>query len=139
MARFTARLARHCWRNVSRSVGARRARPSSRQAGYYPRYVIHTVGPVWDGGDSGEPELLASAYRNSLRLAEEHDITSIAFPAISAGTYGYPIEDAARIALETTIAHLTHVKDSVLRRILFVLFTDSVRSPPLEIGVGRFG
>lgn len=86
------------------------------------RYVIHTVGPVWDGGEQGEAELLASAYRNSLRLAEEHHISSLAFPSISTGVYGYPIEDAACIALETTVAHLRG--GTTLRRILFVLFTE---------------
>lgn len=86
------------------------------------RHIIHTVGPVWDGGDDGEPELLASAYRSSLRLAEQHDIASIAFPSISTGTYGYPVEQAARIALETTLAHLQG--GSKLQRVLFVLFID---------------
>ena len=63
------------------------------------RWVIHTVGPVWHGGHSGEAELLASAYRNSLELALQHGVETIAFPAISTGAYGYPKEDAARIAL----------------------------------------
>ncbi len=67
------------------------------------RYVIHTVGPVWSGGQSGEPELLAGAYRTSLLLAVEKGLRTIAFPAISTGVYGYPIEQAARIALDTVI------------------------------------
>lgn len=62
--------------------------------------MIHTVGPVWDGGEQGEAELRASAYRNSLRVAEEHHVCSLAFPSISTGVYGYPIAEAARIALE---------------------------------------
>lgn len=62
------------------------------------RHVIHTVGPVWRGGDGGEPELLAACYRNSLDLAAEHKLQSIAFPAISCGVYGYPLESAARVA-----------------------------------------
>jgi O-acetyl-ADP-ribose deacetylase (regulator of RNase III) len=64
------------------------------------RFVIHTVGPVWRGGEQGEPELLASCYRNSLNLALAHRVRSIAFPSISTGAYGYPKEAAARIALE---------------------------------------
>lgn len=64
------------------------------------RFVIHTVGPVWHGGEQGEPELLASCYRNSLDLALAHRVRSIAFPSISTGAYGYPKEAAARIALE---------------------------------------
>ena len=66
------------------------------------RHVIHTVGPVWRGGDSGGPEALAACYRNSLALAAAHGIRSIAFPAISTGVYGYPSEAAARIAIAST-------------------------------------
>ena len=65
------------------------------------RHVIHTVGPVWHGGARGEPEKLAACYRNSLRLAAEHGIRTIAFPGISTGVYGYPLEDATRLALTT--------------------------------------
>lgn len=63
------------------------------------RHVIHTVGPVWRGGDASEAELLASCYRNSLALARDHDLTSIAFPAISTGIYGYPLQPATAIAV----------------------------------------
>ena len=65
------------------------------------RHVIHTVGPIWRGGTHGEPELLASCHRESLKLAVAHDIRTIAFPAISCGIYGYPIPEAARIAIRT--------------------------------------
>ncbi len=66
------------------------------------RYIIHTVGPVWHGGDQGEAGLLAACYRNSLALARRHEVRSIAFPAISCGVYGYPLEEAARIAVRET-------------------------------------
>ena len=68
------------------------------------RYVIHAVGPVWHGGTQGEPELLAGAYRASLELAREHGCRSIAFPAISTGIYGYPLEEATRIAVDAARA-----------------------------------
>ncbi len=70
------------------------------------KYVIHTVGPVWHGGDRGEPELLAACYRNSLALAAERGLRTIAFPAISTGAYGYPIDAAIRVALREVRAFL---------------------------------
>lgn len=70
------------------------------------RYVIHTVGPVWYGGDYGEPASLTACYRNSLKLAKLNDIETLAFPAISTGIYGYPLEPAARIALSEVIRFL---------------------------------
>ncbi|TBW01504.1 O-acetyl-ADP-ribose deacetylase [Azotobacter chroococcum] len=85
------------------------------------RYVIHTVGPVWQGGGRGEAELLAACYRNSLALAERHGLETIAFPAISCGIYGYPPEQAAAIAL----AELRSPRpdDSSLRQALLVAFS----------------
>jgi O-acetyl-ADP-ribose deacetylase (regulator of RNase III) len=68
------------------------------------QYVIHTVGPVWSGGHRGEPELLASCYRESLKLAREHAVRTIAFPAISCGAYGYPLEQAVAIAVRECAA-----------------------------------
>jgi O-acetyl-ADP-ribose deacetylase (regulator of RNase III) len=85
------------------------------------RYVIHTVGPVWHGGDKGEDRLLASAYRESLALASERKLASLAFPSISTGAYGYPVAEAARVALETVIGFLKGGKTS-LREVVFVLF-----------------
>lgn len=91
-------------------------------AGNLPaRFVIHTVGPVWRGGQSHEAELLAAAYRSSLSLAKGHQVTSLAFPSISTGVYGYPIEQAAPIALATALAETE--EPSSLREILFVLFS----------------
>jgi len=83
------------------------------------RWVIHAVGPIWRGGAHGEPELLASAYRSSLRLADELGAASIAFPAISLGIYGYPMEAGARVALATVRDHLRG--PSRLRIVRFVL------------------
>lgn len=71
-------------------------------------YVIHTVGPVWQGGHKGEPELLANCYRNSLLLAVQNGVKSIAFPNISTGVYGYPKDQAAKVAVETVQAYLQH-------------------------------
>jgi len=87
-------------------------------------YVIHAVGPVWRGGDRGEAELLASCYRRSLELAVENSIRSIAFPAISCGIYGYPIDDAARIATDTVRAFLSG--NAMIERVVFVAFGDDV-------------
>jgi O-acetyl-ADP-ribose deacetylase len=78
------------------------------------RYVIHTVGPIWHGGTSGEPELLAACYRNSLQLAAANGACSIAFPAISCGVYGYPPERAARIAVDTLRAHPASLEVSLV-------------------------
>ncbi|HKI99995.1 MAG TPA: O-acetyl-ADP-ribose deacetylase [bacterium] len=83
-------------------------------------YVIHTVGPVWRGGQAGEPALLAACYRNSLALAELHELRSIAFPAISTGVYGYPIDAAARIAVREVQRYLQG--GGALQRIVFVCF-----------------
>ncbi|MGB9756591.1 MAG: O-acetyl-ADP-ribose deacetylase [Candidatus Bathyarchaeales archaeon] len=87
------------------------------------KYVIHTVGPVWRGGSSGEPELLAEAYRNSLKLAVSKGLKTIAFPAISTGAYGYPIEKASKIAIFTVKEFLE--KEDNLDKVVFVLFSKS--------------
>jgi O-acetyl-ADP-ribose deacetylase (regulator of RNase III) len=88
------------------------------------RYVIHTVGPVYRGGSRGEAGLLKSAYRESLKRVTEKGLTSVSFPAISAGVYGYPLEEAARIALTTAI---DYVKDhDEIRLVRFVLFSRDI-------------
>lgn len=88
-------------------------------------YVIHTVGPVWRGGRSGEPELLASCYRRSLELASAAGVRSVAFPALSCGVYGYPIDRACRIAVDVVRQALK--EEAGLERVMLVAFGDEVR------------
>lgn len=85
------------------------------------KFVIHTAGPVWQGGGKGESELLASCYKNSLELAEKNGVTSMALPSISTGIYGYPIESAAAIAVNTVNAYLK--QGSSLKEIIFCCFS----------------
>lgn len=85
--------------------------------------IIHTVGPVWRGGGAGEAVLLASCYRNALKLAAGHALRSIAFPAISTGIYGYPLDQAARIAVETVADALA--AESRIERVVFCCFGDA--------------
>jgi O-acetyl-ADP-ribose deacetylase (regulator of RNase III) len=87
------------------------------------KYVIHTVGPVWLGGFHVEAELLKQAYKNSLKLAFAKGLKTIAFPSISTGAYGYPIEDASRIAVRTVKDFLE--KEDKLERVVFVLFSEN--------------
>jgi O-acetyl-ADP-ribose deacetylase (regulator of RNase III) len=88
------------------------------------KYIIHTVGPVWNGGDKGEGELLASCYRSCFAIAREQDLRSIAFPAISCGIYGYPIKLATEIAVRATLAELD--KNNDLENVIFACFGDQV-------------
>jgi O-acetyl-ADP-ribose deacetylase len=88
------------------------------------RSVIHTVGPVWRGGKRGEPETLANCYRNSLQIAVENGIKSIAFPAISCGAYGYPVQEAAQIAVNTTREFL--VTEDKIDKVIFVLWGEDI-------------
>ncbi len=87
------------------------------------RHVIHTVGPVWRGGDKGEPALLASAYRSSLDLAHRHALRTVAFPAISTGVYGFPPGQAAEIAV-ATVAEVTAANPDAFSEIVFCCFSE---------------
>jgi O-acetyl-ADP-ribose deacetylase (regulator of RNase III) len=93
-------------------------------AGYdlLAKYVIHTVGPIWDGGDCGETLLLESCYKNSLDLMLQYKCKTIAFPSISTGVYGYPIEDAAAIAVTTVITRLKN--EPSIEQVIFCCFSD---------------
>ncbi|WP_418116836.1 O-acetyl-ADP-ribose deacetylase [Variovorax sp. 350MFTsu5.1] len=88
----------------------------------HARFIIHTVGPVWRGGDSGEPELLASCYRRSMALAAAHGVRSVAFPGISTGIYGYPVEPAARLAVSTVREALADAASPV-EEVVFCCFS----------------
>ncbi len=85
------------------------------------KYVIHTVGPIWRGGSRNETELLASAYHESLKVAAENKLASISFPSISTGAYGYPVAEAARIALRTVVSILKE-QATPIKEIVFALF-----------------
>ncbi len=89
------------------------------------RYVIHTVGPVWKDGQHGEPALLESAYRRCFEVAQQHGLKSIAFPAISAGVYGYPMRQAAVIALRAALTAIS--ENPGLERIIFVQFSEGAQ------------
>ncbi|MFC2040506.1 O-acetyl-ADP-ribose deacetylase [Chloroflexota bacterium] len=89
------------------------------------RYVIHTVGPIWHGGGAGEPDILASAYRESMALASTHNLVSLAFPSIGTGAYRYPLSEAARIAIDVVFLHLS-ANETSLRQVWFVLFNEPV-------------
>lgn len=94
------------------------------------RWVIHTVGPVWHGGTHGEPALLASAYRRSLEVAVAHDVRTIAFPAISCGVYGYPVADAATVAVSEIRQFLQ--SETRIEQVLLTCFGAAVRDAYLR-------
>ena len=98
------------------------------------RFVIHAVGPVWRGGGAGEPELLASAYRAAMDLAEKHRVRSIAFPAISTGIYGYPLEPATAIAV-STVGDAVAANPSV-GEVVFACFSPEVLEAYRNAGIG---
>ena len=95
------------------------------------KFVIHTVGPIWNGGNYNEDEFLAKCYHNSLQLAVENNIRTIAFPAISTGVYRFPMEQAAQIAIKTTIKFLNSNKS--IEKVIFVCFDDKTYPIYLKI------
>jgi O-acetyl-ADP-ribose deacetylase len=108
-------------------------------AGNLPsKYVFHAVGPVYRDGRHQEPELLASCYRKCLELAEEHEVETISFPAISTGVYGYPLTEAARIALREVMAHLEQ-PDRKVRHAIFVLFGKNAYEAFVNALKGQYG
>jgi len=108
-----------------RSLGGCKTGDAKITRGYRlpAKHVIHAVGPVWQGGKRGEPDLLAACYRRSLELAVQHGCRSIAFPAISCGIYGYPMADGAKIAVRETVAFLA--EQPSIERVVFALFDDA--------------
>ncbi len=86
--------------------------------------MIHAVGPVWSGGEQGEPDLLASCYRTVFRIAREHGIRSLAFPAISCGVYRFPVDRAVKIAVGETAAEL--ISSDNIQRVIFACFGDDI-------------
>jgi len=89
------------------------------------KYVIHTVGPVWNGGHNQENELLHQCYKNSLQLAEKNTLKTIAFPAISTGIYRFPPDKAAQIAVQTVFCYLTENSASAIEKVIFCCFSES--------------
>jgi O-acetyl-ADP-ribose deacetylase (regulator of RNase III) len=107
----------------NRQGGCKTGQAVITTAGNLPaKFVIHTVGPVWNGGSKGEPGLLANCYRNSLKLAVENNITSIAFPGISTGIYGYPKDKAALVAIEIVKDFLSD--NTTINEVVFVCFDE---------------
>lgn len=103
------------------------------------RYVIHAVGPIWEGGGANEEALLASAYLRSLQLAAERRCLSIAFPAISTGAYGYPLEEGAQVALRASEHYLRTNPTGSLRRVVFVLRGAGAYETFLRVAESEFG
>lgn len=112
-------------------TGEARITPGFRLAA---KHVIHAVGPFWRGGTAGEPELLAAAYRASLRLAEEHRLETVAFPAISTGIFGYPFQAATRTAVAA--ARTEAASCASVRQIVFACFTSDLLQAYRDEGIG---
>jgi O-acetyl-ADP-ribose deacetylase len=125
----------HTLRDTTLADGLPTGHAVATSAGNLPaRYVIHTVGPVWTGGDNGEPEQLASCYRECLRIGDELKLTSVAFPAISTGIYGYPKDAAAKVAIATITEslrkaqHMTDVRFVVFDAATFDIYQAKLKS-----------
>lgn len=123
-------LARACARIGRCPTGEARLTPGFRLPA---RYVIHAVGPVWRGGGEGEAVLLASAYRSALRLARDHGLRSVAFPAISTGIYDYPLDQATGVAV-STVREAASVSAS-LDRVIFACFSPDVERAYRQAGI----
>lgn len=123
-------LARACAALAPCPTGEARLTPGFRLPA---RHVIHAVGPVWRGGDASEADLLASAYRASLRLAADHDLERVAFPAISTGIYGYPLQPATSVAVGAVRAALS--SGAAPQRVIFACFSPEVLQAYREAGV----
>jgi len=124
-------LARACAATGRCPTGEARITPGFRLPA---KYVIHAVGPVWHGGGENEAELLASAYRSAMRLADQHALSSIAFPAISTGIYGYPLGQATKIAVSAVQGAVA--QGSGVQRVVFACFSPEVERVYREAGVG---
>lgn len=112
-----------CRKIVARQGGCKTGQAVITTAGKLPaKFVIHTVGPVWRGGSNNEAQLLASCYTNSLKLAVENNCASVAFPCISTGIYGYPIEEAAKVAVRTVKDFLN--AESSIDKVVLVCFDE---------------
>jgi O-acetyl-ADP-ribose deacetylase len=117
------KILEECKAIVAKQGGCKTGEAVITSGGNLPaKYVIHTVGPVWSGGKNNEKELLANAYKNSLKLAIENAVRTITFPNISTGIYGFPKDKAAAIALQTTHAFIQNIRE--LSEIIFVCFDD---------------
>jgi O-acetyl-ADP-ribose deacetylase (regulator of RNase III) len=123
-------LARACAAVAPCPTGEARLTPGFRLPA---RFVLHAVGPVWRGGSAGEPELLAGAYRATLRLAREQGLERVAFPAISTGIYGYPLHQATIVAVHTVRAELA--APTTVREVIFACFDANVLSAYTQAGV----
>jgi O-acetyl-ADP-ribose deacetylase (regulator of RNase III) len=116
----------HCRKIVAQQGSLPRGQAVATTGGRLPaRYVIHTVGPIWSGGNHGEPDALASCHRQSIRVADELQIASVAFPAISTGIFGYPVELAAPVALSSALEALQTTQ--YVREVRFVLYDVATR------------